>query len=884
MKTIIISYLLFVSIAVSLPCWQQDDFEKAQLIPKTKPVMQYDIDVSRGNWQTWSYIHELCQTVAFIGSLQVADSLSPDFGGIIEGEDEPDIVQTDNTQEAIWVWCRYYEITGDTTYFLNLRRAWIYVMNFPAYDEEGSDSDYYRVWNCGLALFAESKYRQVFNDSSFLSYADTCAEYILEHPLPFDDPNSFYRRLHPKVTSLAAGMLYQYGKYMGNQSYMDTALVFADSVRAWLETDPNLNINDEAWAMSGGTAVWGLCRSLFDADTSTGITWLNAYLPYMKYYQPTGNWNNSWNIWYANAYNFSARILQSGTYVDYHHALTDSLLIQDYDDDGGVPPTRDWGQDQDHAWISAYMVFMGFQGLMDSIKDYDAGVNDLFANGPRPYLLIGDSVDMAIKVANFGFQPLSNIYFEIVGPGPYYADTVLDLEIGEQDTIRFPDPWIPYDYGYYDFQSFSVLSGDERAENDTLNKVIRVRPMLGVVGSVTDSVIGSGISAKLYFQFADDTGSVYYDSVMTDSASGSFSTLLLDSLYRAFIYTNIPYPDFTEDSIYVTIDSISDLDFYLNPADLLVINRDGQARYAEYYRVCLDSLDITYKIWAPIEQGIFPINRVSEFNKYAILWYTGDAVIDNITAEEQDSLTYFLDNGGKLLLTGQNIGEEIQGTPFFNDYLHALLLNDSTDIVYAFSDTLDALGQNIGRLQTAGGYGASNQFSRDIIGSDGQAHEFLFYDSALSDCAGIWYDDQTSGYQIVYVGFGIEAVHQRPNYMTRTQLLNVLFEWLGVIGIAEYKSDIPQSLLFSIYPNPSRDNVNIRFSAGKRGEFVQLKVYDVTGRLVKDLSGFTATVQGSDYIAWQGDDDLGQKVSAGVYFIRLKTAAKDISHKIVILR
>ena len=96
MKTIIISYLLFVSIAVSLPCWQQDDFEKAQLIPKTKPVMQYDTDVSRGNWQTWSYIHELCQTVAFIGSLQVADSLSPDFGGIIEGEDEPDIVQTDN--------------------------------------------------------------------------------------------------------------------------------------------------------------------------------------------------------------------------------------------------------------------------------------------------------------------------------------------------------------------------------------------------------------------------------------------------------------------------------------------------------------------------------------------------------------------------------------------------------------------------------------------------------------------------------------------------------------------------------------------------------------------------------------------------------------------
>jgi hypothetical protein len=882
MKKIVISSLIFISMAVTLPYWDQEDFEKAELVPKAKPVMQYDVDLLRGNWQTWSYIHELCQTAVFIESLQVSDSLSPDYGGIIEGEDEPDIIQTDNTQEAIWVWCRYFEITGDTTYFVNLRRAWTYVMNFPAYDEEGSDSDYYRVWNCGLALFAESKYRNVFTDSSFLSYADTCAKYIMAHPLPFDDPNSFYRRLHPKVTSLAAGMLYQYGKDMSNQIFQDTAITFADSVRIWIEANPNLNINDEAWAMSGGTAVWGLCRSLFDADTSAGITWLSAYLPYMKFYQPTGTWNNSWNIWYANAYNYSARIVQSGTYVDYHHALTDSMLVQDYDDDGGVPPTRNWGQDQDHAWVSAYMVFMGFEGLMDSIKDIDAGVNDFFATGPRSYLLTGDSVDISIKIANFGFQPLANVYFEVTGP--YSADTIMDFEIGEQDTIRFTYPWIPSDTGFYNFESFSILSGDERPANDTLSSIIRVRPLLPVAGLVADSISTMGIAAKLYFQFIDDTGSVYIDSAMTDSVTGVFNVILLDSLYRAFLYTDIPYADFIADDIYITVDSIADLDFYLNPTDLLVINRDDQARYEAYYRISLDSLNITYKIWAPVEQGIFPISRVDEFKQYAILWYTGNAVTDNITAQEQDSLVYFLDNGGKLLLTGQNIGEEIHSTTFFSDYLHAQLLNDSINIVNVFPDTLDALGQNIGKLFTVGGYGASNQYSRDVIGSDGQAHEFIFYDSTFSNCAGIWYDDQTHGYQIIYFGFGIEAVHQRPNYMTRTQLLNVLFEWLGIVGIAEHEESATYNHACNIYPNPFRKSINITFNGVYDGELIQLKIYDISGRLVKDLSCLATDAFYPMTITWRGDDNAGRRVPSGVYFISLKTKSIDISYKTVVLR
>ena len=267
-----IAIFLFFKSLFSLPLWETKDFIEAEL--GKKPVSVFSEQVPQGGpqWQRWSYVHQFFKTCDFIKGLQVSDSTSPDFGGLIEGENAMNIVQTDNTQEAIWVWSRYREITGDTTYDKNIRRAWIYVLAHPAYNEEGTESDYYRVWNSGLALFAEEKYREVTGDSTYISYADSCIGYMFHHPLPFIGVSSYYGRLHPKVTSLAAGMLYQYSKKNNIQQGIDTALAYGERVISWLEENPLQNLNDEIWAMSGGTAVWGLTRSVFDAVSYTHLT------------------------------------------------------------------------------------------------------------------------------------------------------------------------------------------------------------------------------------------------------------------------------------------------------------------------------------------------------------------------------------------------------------------------------------------------------------------------------------------------------------------------------------------------------------------------------------------------------------------------------------
>jgi len=808
---ILFTFFLLVGMSRATPFWTREDFERAAAQPRGTAVFQVESGVRGGAWQRWSYVHEMIQTARFVANMQVMDTLDPEFGGIIEGEDQMTIVETDNTQQAIWVWCRYYEIFGDSVYFPNIRKAWTYVMNHPAYLEENSGSEYYRVWNCGLGLLCEPKYRAVFGDTAYDWYADSCAGYMLNHPLSFDSGTVYYRQLHPKTTGLAAGMLYQYARIVSDPILTDTALAYGNRVRVWLESDPDSLLNNEIWAMSGGTCVWGLCRSIFDADTAAGIAWLTTYLPYMKYFQPGGTWNNSWNIWYANAYRYSGRITGGGIYLNYHHALTDSLLVQDYDDDGGVPPTRGWTQYQDHAWVTNYMFFMGFEGLLDSIRDYDAGINALTGYGRRPFFLAGDSLHIRTVAANYGWSAIGNV--QVALSGPLSADTLISFAVGQEDTIAFPVPWIPSDTGNFLFTCASYHPADQRPENDTLHQSLYIRPLRNVQGEVYDTVAGRGIRARVRFQFAADTGAVWFDSCRTDSLTGAFTVRLIDSLYRAVVSSEIPYPDPVRELVRVTPDSVSDADFHLAPAELAIVNRDTLARYAKYYAVPLDSLGFTYKFWVPAEQGSFPTGRIDEFLNPVIIWFTGRSRVDNILPAEQESLALFLDQGGRLLITGQNIGEELSGTAFFLDCLHAYLVSDSIAVLKGFPDPLDSLGQACGKVFTAGSSGAADQYSRDVIAADSFSHEFLFYDTTLTNASGIWYHDPGSGAKIIYLGFGLEAVHKQPwaGYVSRKDLLSLFLNWFGMAGIEERGEYVRAATSFEVCPNPARNKTDIRW-------------------------------------------------------------------------
>jgi hypothetical protein len=77
--------------------------------------------------------------------------------------------------------------------------------------------------------------------------------------------------------------------------------------------------------------------------------------------------------------------------------------------------------------------------------------------------------------------------------------------------------------------------------------------------------------------------------------------------------------------------------------------------------------------------------------------------------------------------------------------------------------------------------------------------------------------------------------------------------------------------LYAGFPNPFTAGTSVRYDLMTPSS-VSLAVYDVSGRLQKRLDNRAIAVPGSYSVAWDGTDDGGRHVPAGVYFYRLVTA------------
>jgi flagellar hook assembly protein FlgD len=79
--------------------------------------------------------------------------------------------------------------------------------------------------------------------------------------------------------------------------------------------------------------------------------------------------------------------------------------------------------------------------------------------------------------------------------------------------------------------------------------------------------------------------------------------------------------------------------------------------------------------------------------------------------------------------------------------------------------------------------------------------------------------------------------------------------------------------------NPGASSA-LRFSIPAAGH-VSLKVYDVSGRLVRTLVNQDAAA-GSFTQRWDGYGDDGARAGAGVYFVRLSAAGQTTDRKVVL--
>ncbi|MBK7632725.1 MAG: T9SS type A sorting domain-containing protein [Ignavibacteriales bacterium] len=84
------------------------------------------------------------------------------------------------------------------------------------------------------------------------------------------------------------------------------------------------------------------------------------------------------------------------------------------------------------------------------------------------------------------------------------------------------------------------------------------------------------------------------------------------------------------------------------------------------------------------------------------------------------------------------------------------------------------------------------------------------------------------------------------------------------------------------YPNPFNPSTVIRYSLVSPS-LVSLKIFDVLGREVRNLVN-QEQVNGVYEVSWNGDDELGNKVSTGVYFYRIDAGDFVQTKKMMLLK
>ena len=89
--------------------------------------------------------------------------------------------------------------------------------------------------------------------------------------------------------------------------------------------------------------------------------------------------------------------------------------------------------------------------------------------------------------------------------------------------------------------------------------------------------------------------------------------------------------------------------------------------------------------------------------------------------------------------------------------------------------------------------------------------------------------------------------------------------------------------LFQNLPNPFNPTTVIRFDLAHAGQ-VELRVFDVAGRLVKTLANAKFDAKAGHAVTWNGLDDDGRRVPSGIYFYRLVTDDFASTRKMIVLK
>ena len=143
----------------------------------------------------------------------------------------------------------------------------------------------------------------------------------------------------------------------------------------------------------------------------------------------------------------------------------------------------------------------------------------------------------------------------------------------------------------------------------------------------------------------------------------------------------------------------------------------------------------------------------------------------------------------------------------------------------------------------------------------------------------------TDSYETIQIVIADHHGNEKVYEFEELQQLGLYQQMAVVNNITTSTDDMLSPQTFALhqnYPNPFNPETSISYDLARDG-LVSIKVHDLRGTLVKTL---VRDVQpsGQKTVKWDGTNDLGQKVSAGLYFYRIEAEGFSDTKKMVLLK
>ncbi len=278
-----------------------------------------------------------------------------------------------------------------------------------------------------------------------------------------------------------------------------------------------------------------------------------------------------------------------------------------------------------------------------------------------------------------------------------------------------------------------------------------------------------------------------------------------------------------------------------------------------------------------VEKGEIDLN-----NYEAVFWYLGDESTQDETFSsiEQAKVKRYLENGGKLFVSGSEVGWDLgrntkssaSDVSFYNNYLKAKYLADDAQSTVAKG----VIGGPFENFQFNFGQTFTEDYP-DVIQNYQGSSLILKYGNGKG--AAVFYNGEFGSSAktgaVAYFGFTLESVADDSVFNAVVAKITELF------GLSTSDASLalnPQGfMVFAPFPNPFNPSTNLSFYLPRQTK-VKLEIFNLLGQKVKQI--FNGTLRAGLH-KFQFN---GSALASGVYFSVLSTPENKFIKKLMLIK